>query len=189
MTTIMRFAIAAILVSAVAVTSATAQTERRKTDPRAGESTTGPIAGDKRDSAVGAGGAFSGRPYWLALARCGGIYFKLNTLYADIAVRARVVAPDPQVAAEYTKKLTDAIKTATIYYNSAERFLMSERGIERHVAMLTYGEPARAEGEALKTVEAGLAAARTCPALYRTCQSAFPKLCSEGLTDGRSPPD
>ena len=77
---------------------------------------------DKRDSVVAAPGAFTGRPYWLALAQCGGIYFKLNVLYTDIAVHARVVKPDPMLNAEFTKKLNDAIKTATIYFNARGAF-------------------------------------------------------------------
>jgi hypothetical protein len=182
---IMRGALVVMLALTVAASGATAQTARRKPDPRAG-SGAAPVAVDKRDAVI-AGGAFAGKPYWLALARCGGIYFKLNALYTDVAVRARVVAPDPQVNAEYTRKLTDAIRIASIYYNSAERFLMTERGIERHDAMLTYGDQARAEGESVKTVEAGLAAAKACPVLYRTCQGAFPKLCSESLDDGAVP--
>ena len=63
-----------------------------------------PVSIDKRDSLVAAPGPFNGRPYWLALAQCGGIYFKLNTLYTDAAVRARVVKPDPKANAELTPK-------------------------------------------------------------------------------------
>ena len=77
---------------------------------------------DKRDRMVAAPGAFAGRPYWLALAQCGGIYFKLNVLYTDIAVHARVVKPDPKVNAEYTKKLNDAIDAATVFFDGATRF-------------------------------------------------------------------
>ena len=55
------------------------------------------------------------------LAQCGGAYFKLNVFYTDIATRARV-KPDPKIAADYTKKLTDAIKIGTMYFNGAERF-------------------------------------------------------------------
>ena len=59
---------------------------------------------DKRDSVVAAPGPFNGHPYWLALAQCGGIYFKLNVLYTDAAVHARVVKPDPRANAEYHQK-------------------------------------------------------------------------------------
>ena len=125
-------------------------------------------------------GAFNGKPYWLALAQCGGAYFKLNVFYTDIATHARV-KPDPKTAAEYTKKLTDAIKTGTMYFNGAERFLMTDRGVERVDAVLTYDPQSRAAGDRLKTVDAALAAALACPALYEACQAAYPKACSERL--------
>ena len=77
---------------------------------------------DKRDSVIAEPGSpYNGRAYWQALSQCGGIYFKLNTLYTDVAVRARSVKPDPKANAEYTKKLGEAIKTATAYFDGAER--------------------------------------------------------------------
>ena len=124
----------------------------------------------------------SGRPYWLALAECGGVYFKLNVLYTDVAVRARVVKPDPRVNAEYSKKLTQAIKTATIFFNGAERFLMTDRGLERADAVLTYDSPSRAAADRVKTIDAGQAAVQSCPALYQACHDAFSKQCSESLS-------
>ena len=136
---------------------------------------------DNRDSVVTAPGAFNGRPYWLALAQCGGIYFKLNTLYTDAAVRARVVKPDPRANAELTKKLNDAIRTATAYFDGAEHFLMTDREIERADAVLTYEAQSRAAGERLHAIEAALAATKACPALYQACQQAYPKLCYEPL--------
>ncbi|HTC03148.1 MAG TPA: hypothetical protein VK749_07080, partial [Xanthobacteraceae bacterium] len=102
------FAKAALLVvalMAVGATSADAQSRRNRTAPR--EVTPPPVPAaplDKRDSVVAAPGAFNGKPYWLALAQCGGTYFKLNVFYTDIATRARV-KPDPKTAADYTKKL------------------------------------------------------------------------------------
>ena len=110
----------------------------------------------------------------------GGAYFKLNVFYTDIATRARV-KPDPKTATEYTKKLTDAIKIGTMYFNGAERFLMTDRGVERVDAVLTYDPQSRAAGDRLKTVDAALAAALACPALYEACQAAYPKACSERL--------
>ena len=101
--------------------------------------------------------------------------------YTDAAVHARVVKPDPRANAEYTKKLHEAIRTATTYFNGAERFLMTDRGLERADAVLTYDGQSRATGERLKTVDAALAAARSCPALYQACQEAFSKQCSEPL--------
>jgi hypothetical protein len=169
------------LALSVAATGVVAQTARQKRQQRAPEPAIPPVSIDKRDSLVAAPGAFNGRPYWLALAQCGGIYFKLNVLYTDAAVHVRVVNPDPRANAEFTKKLNEAIKTATTYFDGAERFLMTDRGIERADAVLTYDEQSRAVGERLKTIEAALAAAKPCPALYQACQQAFPKQCSERL--------
>jgi hypothetical protein len=136
---------------------------------------------DKRDIVVVAPGPFNGRSYWLALAQCGGIYFKLNTLYTDAAVHARVVKPDPKANAEFTKGLTEAIKTATVYFNGAEHFLMTDRGIERSDAVLVYEGQSRTAGDRFKTIDAALAATEACPALYQACQAAYPKSCSDPL--------
>ena len=146
------------------------------------------VAVDKRDSVVAAPGPYVGKPYWLGLAQCGGIYFKLNVLYTDIAVHARVSKPDPALNNEVTKKLNDAIKAATIFYTAAERFLMGDRGIERTDAVLVYYEQARAAGDRIKgsdttaAILAGQAAAKTCPVLYQACQAANPKACGEQLS-------
>jgi hypothetical protein len=162
--------------------NALAQTTRHKAAPKPSEQAAPPVPVDKRDSVVTAPGPFTGRPYWLALAQCGGIYFKLNVLYTDAAVHARVVKPDPRANAEFTKKLTEAINIATTYFDSAEHFLMAQRGIERAEAVLTYDGQSRAAGERLKTIEAALAAAKDCPALYQACREAFSKQCSEQLS-------
>jgi hypothetical protein len=130
---------------------------------------------------VAAPGIFNGRPYWLALAECGGIYFKLNVLYTDAAVHARVTKPDPRANAEYTRKLNEAIKTATTYFDGAEHFLMTDRNIERSDAVLTYDGQSRAAGDRVKTVEAGIAAAKACPLLYHACREANPKHCGRPL--------
>jgi hypothetical protein len=164
----------------IIVASADAQARRqRQQGPAEAAPAVTPV--DKHDSLVAASGAFSGRPYWQVLAQCGGIYFKLNVLYTDAAVRARVVKPDPKANAEYTKELNEAIKTATRYFEAAERFLMTDRGMERADAVLTYDGPSRATGERLKTIDAALAAAKACPALYQTCREAYPKRCTEPL--------
>ena len=179
------FAKAALLtIALITVTGADAQT-RRYREPRGREREAAPppvpaAPLDKRDSVVAAPGAFNGKPYWLALAQCGGAYFKLNVFYTDIATHARV-KPDPKTAAEYTKKLTDAIKVGTMYFNGAERFLMTDRGVERVEAVLIYDPQSRAAGDRLKTVDAALAATLACPALYEACQAAYPKACSEHL--------
>ena len=170
-------AIALAIITAAA--AAQAQTLRQKNPRRAAEPAAPAISVDKRDAIVNAPGAFNGRPYWLALAECGGKYFKLNVLYTDAAVQARVVKPDPKAAAEYTKKLNEAIRTATTYFDAAEHFLMTDRGIERADAVLTYDGVSRAAGEHLKTVEAALAAIKGCPTLLQVCREAHPKLCSE----------
>ena len=126
--------VALLTIALIAATSADGQT-RRKREPHEVERPPPAAPVDKRDSVVTAVGGFAGRPYWLAVAQCGGIYFKLNLFYADAAAHARVVKPDPRATAEYTKNLTEAIKTATTYFDAAERFLMTDRGIE-HTARI-----------------------------------------------------
>jgi hypothetical protein len=176
------FAKAALLtIALIVVTGANANAQtRRQPARREVAPAVPPPSVDKRDSAVAALGPFNGKPYWLALAQCGGAYFKLNILYTDLAVHARI-KPDPRATAEYTKKLTDAIKTGTIYFNGAERFLMADRGIERVDAVLTYDPQSRAAEDRFNTVEAAEAAAQACPALYEACRAAYPKACSEQL--------
>jgi hypothetical protein len=172
--------VALLAIALVAVTNANAQT-RRQPAQRDTTAAAPPPSIDKRDSVVATpGGPFNGKPYWLALAQCGGAYFKLNVFYTDIAVHARI-KPDPRATAEYTRKLTDAIRIGTIYFDGTERFLMTDRGIERVDAVLTYDPQSRAEEDRLKTVEAAEAAVRACPALYEACQKAFSKACSEQL--------
>jgi len=166
--------------SFLAATSAVAQTHHRRAAPSEDEFSPPPLAGDRRDAAVPTG-AFSGRPYWLALAQCGGLYFKLNALYTDAAVHARVVNPDPRANAEFTTKLNEAIRIATTYFNAAERFLAADRGLDRDNAVLTYDGQSRAAGDRVKTIDAALAAAKACPALYEACQQAYAKACSERL--------
>ncbi len=166
----------------IAATSAQAQHRRRiEREPKQVEHPAPPASLDKRDRVVAAPSAFAGRPYWLALAQCGGIYFKLNVLYTDIAVHARAVKPDPTVNTEYTKKLNDAINAATVFFDSAGRFLMDDRGIERDDAVLIYDGQSRAAGDRAKTIDEALAAARSCPALYAACQQAHSKECSQDL--------
>jgi hypothetical protein len=161
---------------------ADAQTHRkREREPKEVERPAPATPADKRDSVVAAPGAFSGRAYWLALAQCGGIYFKLNVLYTDVAVHARAVKPDPKINNEYTKKLNDAIRIATAYFDGAERYLMVDRGIERLDAVLIYDPQSRASGDRVKTIDAALAAAKVCPPLYQACREANPKACSETL--------
>jgi len=171
-----------LLIVSVAAGQAQAQGSRYRREQRHKAEPAAPaVSIDKRDSVVTAPGAFNGEPYWLALAQCGGIYFKLNTLYTDLAVHARVVKPDPRANAEYSRKLNEAIKTATTFFDGAEHFLMTERGLERDDAVLTYDPQARAASEQLKSIDAAQAAVKSCPALYQNCRRAFAKMCNESL--------
>jgi hypothetical protein len=171
------------MIAVVAATSADAQTRRHhEHEPSQVEHPAPAVPVDKRDRVVTAPGAIAGRPYWLVLAQCGGIYFKLNILYADIAVHARVGKSDPKVNAEYTKKLNDAINAATAFFDAAADFLMTDRNIERDDAVLIYDAQSRAAGDRARTVDEAQTAARSCPALYAECQKAHAKECSETLT-------
>lgn len=170
---------ALVAIALIAATNADAQRHHRR-QPRETERVP-PVSVDKRDSIVSTAGPFSGRPYWLGLAQCGGIYFKLNTLYTDAAVRARVVKPDPRANAAFTKKLNEAINIATVYFSAAENFLRIDRGLERDNAILAYDGQSRAAGDRITTIDAALAAAKACPALYQACQRAYPKACSARL--------
>jgi hypothetical protein len=176
-----RCACIAIAVVAVAGVHAQERHYRHRHAPRNVEEAAPAVSADKRDSLVPAPGPYSGRPYWLALAQCGGVYFKLNTLYTDAAVRARVIKPDAHANAEYTKKLNEAISIATSYFEAAENFLRADRGIDRDNAVLTYDAQSRVAGDRVKTIEAALAAAKACPELYQACQAAHPKACSATL--------
>jgi hypothetical protein len=176
----------ALAVVLFAASGSQGQIIRHKRDQRPAEPVIPAPSVDARDKTVAAPGAFTGRPYWLALAQCGGIYFKLNNLYTEAAVHARVVTPDPTANAEFTRKLKEAMGTATIYLDAAERFLMADRGLERADAVLTYDGQMRVASERVKTVDAALVAAKPCPALYQACREAFPKQCSEHL-GGRRP--
>ena len=176
----------ALIALVTAATSAQPQTRHRyeherDRPPKEVERPAPPPSVDKRDSVVTAVGGFNGRPYWLALAQCGGIYFKLNVLYTGIAVQARAVKPDPKINAEYTRKLNEAISDATAFFNGADQFLATDRGLERTDAVLTYDEQSRAAGERVKTVAEALAAAKACPVLYQACQQALPKACGAVL--------
>jgi hypothetical protein len=166
---------------ALAATHADAQRSHHRRTRAEVERPPPPVPIDKRDTVVAAPSSFAGKPYWLALAECGGVYFKLNTLYTDAAVHARVVHPDPHANAIFTKKLQEAISMATTFYNAAEKFLTTDRNLDRDNAVLTYDGPARAAGDSDKTIDAALATAKACPALYEACQTAYPKACSGSL--------
>lgn len=172
--------IAVALMAAASSANAQHRYRHRRTS-RETEHAAPAVSVDKRDSIVTSPGAFQGRPYWLALAQCGGMYFKLNVLYTDAAVNARVIKPDPHANAEYTRKLNEAIRTATTYFDGAENFLRTDRQLDRDSAVLTYDGQSRAAGDRIKSIEAGLAAVKACAALYQACRAGHPKICNETL--------
>jgi hypothetical protein len=134
---------------------------------------------DKRDRTVAAPGTpFNTRAYWQAAAQCGGIYFKLNTLYSEQAVRAKVIKPDPPAYAQFTKEADAAAKTATAFFDAAERFLMTDRKITRDEAVMVYDGLSASNGDRQKTVEAAIQATKPCPELYATCRAAYPQMCA-----------
>jgi hypothetical protein len=168
-------------------TAADAQTRRKREREREEAPATAPQA-DKRDRLVTTPGTpFSGRPYWQALAQCGGIYFKLNSLYSGAAIQAKVVKPDPAANTQFTKKSDAARRTATTFFNAAERFLVADRGMAREEAMLAYDARATVEGDRHKTIEAAEQATKPCPALYQACREANPKICSEPAVSAALP--
>jgi len=160
---------------------ADAQTARHKKQNQKQEQAAAPAAPvDKRDRAVVAPGTpFNGKAYWQATAQCGGIYFKLGTVYSDQAVRAKVTKPDPAAYAAFTKQADEASKTATVFFTAAERFLIADRKLGRDEAVMTYDPLASQNGDRLKTVEAAVQAAQPCAELYKTCRGAFPQVCND----------
>jgi hypothetical protein len=176
--TVTMVVLTATLAVAATVDSADAQGSRRRERER--EKAPPPPPPDKRDRLVNAPGtAFNGRPYWQALAQCGGIYFKLNTLYSNAAIQAKVVKPDPAANARFSKQSDTARRTATAFFEAAERILIADRGIAREQAAVIYDARANEEGERQKTAEAAEQAAKPCPALYQACREAFAKICSD----------
>ena len=57
-------------------------------------------------SVTAPGTAFNGHAWWQAAAQCGGIYFKLGTVYSDAAIRAKVIKPDPAAYARLPRRPT-----------------------------------------------------------------------------------
>jgi hypothetical protein len=166
---------ALLAVTLVFATAADAQSKRKRERER--PQPTAPA--DKRDRVVAAPGTpFNGRPYWHAMAQCGGIYFKLNNLYALAAIQAKVVKPDPAANARFNRKSDVARRTATAFFEAAEQFLMADRGMTREDAVITFDARANDEGERHKTIEAAEQATKPCPALYQACRDAFAKICS-----------
>lgn len=169
-------AIAAMLVIALSSLAA-AETQRRAKKPDVAPP---PAPADKRDRVVNAPGTlFNGKAWWQATAQCGGIYFKLGTVYSDAAIRAKVVKPDPAAYSSFTRDANSASKTATAFFDAAERFLIADRKLARDEAVITYDVVASANGDRLKTADAAVQAAKPCPELYKACRAAFPQVCND----------
>src|SRR5215216_7461532 len=170
-------AIVILLALVVMATTADAQAQSRRKREQAPPAL---APSDKRDRLVAAPGSpFTGHPYWQAMAQCGGIYFKLNSLYSTAAIQAKVVKPDPAANAQFTKKSDAARRTATAFFEAAERFLIADRGLAREDAIMTYDARATAEGDRHKTMDAAEQAIMPCPALYQACRDVSPKICSD----------
>jgi hypothetical protein len=162
--------------------SSSAAAESKRRAKKQEQQPAAPVAtpADKRDRAVAAPGTpFNGRAYWQAAAQCGGIYFKLGTVYSEAAIKAKVVKPDPAAYALLTKEADAANKTATAFFVAAERFLVADRKLARDEAVIVYDPVSSASGDRVKTIEAGALAAKACPDLYKTCRGAFPQVCSD----------
>ena len=84
------------------------------------------------------GTPFNGRAFWQAAAQCGGIYFRLNTLYSDAAISAKVIKPDPAAYTRLSKEADGASANATTFFDVSERFLVADRKLAREDAVMTY---------------------------------------------------
>ncbi len=168
-------ALATILLLALSCV-ADAQSKRRGKKQEEAAPASAPA--DRRDRLVSAPGTpFNGRAYWQAAAQCGGIYFKVGTIHSEAAVRAKVVKPDPAAYASLTKDAGAANRSATAFFEAAERFLSADRKLSREEAVLTYDPVAGASGDRVKTVDAAALAAKSCPELYQACHGAYPQVC------------
>ena len=178
-----------VLLALLMATAADAQ-QRRKREREREAAPAQAAPPDRRDRLVAAPGTpFNGRPYWQVLAQCGGIYFKLNNLYALSAIQAKVVKPDPAANARFGKMSDGARRNATAFFEAAERFLVADRSMPREDAVLMYDNRANDEGERHKTADVAEKAAQPCPALYQICRDLFAKICSESeLAASIAPP-
>jgi len=172
--------VGALALAALVVVASAADAQRSHRRERERERPAQPAPPDRRDRLVSiAGNPFNGRPYWQAMAQCGGIYFKLNSLYSTAAIQAKVVKPDPTANALFSKKSDAARRTATSFFEAAERFLVVDRGLAREDAIMTYDARASEEGERHKTIDAAEQATKGCPSLYQACRAAEPKICND----------
>jgi hypothetical protein len=175
-----RRAIALATILLVALSSAADAASSKRRAKKHEEAAPAPSSVDKRDRVVTAPGTpFNGRAYWQAAAQCGGIYFRIGTIQSDAAARAKVVKPDPAAFASLTKDADAANRTATAFFEAAERFLIADRKLSREEAVTTYDGVSASSGDRLKTADAASQAARPCGDLYQACHSAFPQVCSE----------
>jgi hypothetical protein len=168
---------AALAAAILVLASITAQAAPR---PKKGEPAPAPTPGDKRDRVVTAPGTpFHGRAYWQAAAQCGGIYFKLNSVYSDAAIAAKVIKPDPAAYTRLSKEAETASMAATRFFEASEHFLVADRKLARDDAILTYDAVSNSAGERLKTIDAAVQAAKPCPEFYKACRSAHPQMCND----------
>jgi hypothetical protein len=169
--------VASVTIAAVVLASLVAQAAPR---PKKGEQAPAPTAADKRDRVVAAPGTpFHGRAYWQAAAQCGGIYFKLNSVYSDAAISAKVIKPDPAAYTRFTKQAEAASIAATRFFEASEHFLVADRKLGRDDAVLTYDSVANSAGERLKSIDAALQAVKPCVEFYQICRGAHPQTCSD----------
>jgi hypothetical protein len=172
-----RFIAAATIVTVVVLASLAAHAATR---PKKGEQAPASTPGDKRDRVVTAPGTpFHGRAYWQAAAQCGGIYFKLNSVYSDAAISAKVIKPDPAAYTRFNKEAETASMAATRFFVASEQFLVADRKLGRDDAVRTYDPVANSAGERLKSIDAALQAAKPCAEFYKTCRSAHPQMCGD----------
>ena len=174
----MRRGAVTLIALAIAATLSTADAARRLKKQE--DAAPAPVAADKRDRVVTAPGTpFNGRAFWQAAAQCGGIYFRLNTLYSDAAISAKVIKPDPAAFTRLSKDADGASVNATAFFDVSERFLVADRKVTREDAVMTYDNVAYSAGDRFKSVEAALQAAKPCPELYKVCRGAFPQVCND----------
>jgi len=174
----MRLRAVTLIALAIAATLSTADAARRIKKQE--DAAPAPTPGDKRDRVVTAPGTpFNGRAFWQAAAQCGGIYFRLNTLYSDAAISAKVIKPDPAAFTRLSKDADGASVNATAFFDVSERFLVADRKVSREDAVVTYDNVAHTAGDRFKSVEAALQGAKPCPEFYRVCRGAFPQVCND----------
>ena len=174
----MRLRAVTLIALAIAATLSTADAARRLKKQE--DAAPAPTPGDKRDRVVTAPGTpFNGRAFWQAAAQCGGIYFRLNTLYSDAAISAKVIKPDPAAFTRLSKDADGARVNATAFFDVSERFLVADRKVSREDAVVTYDNVAHTAGDRFKSVEAALQGAKPCPEFYRVCRGAFPQVCND----------